>query len=320
MSVVVSILISNAVYMSGYIDFYQPELLANNSTADLSGENTKNTVLIMGDSFSVGQNSYPNLLRNRLPHYRIINSGIPGSGIIQASIIAKRRIDEFNPNIFIYQIYVGNDLLDISYPVNWTALSFMRNIYWLASNHLRILSFLNYRLGQLYASNGAMYPKHTAGNLLEKKKETFSIEKFTKREIIYNMADTHLIENSILLKGSRIDDFKILRSKLESILKLLPPSSKSYIVLVPHAAQVNGEYVHRSMEIGATFLDPDKIGEEDYPFAEKIKEVFSNVRVLNPLALFKKAEANGVKVYYVNDGHLNNNGQRILADFLAHYL
>jgi hypothetical protein len=317
-SVVVAILLSNLIYLSGYIDFYKPELLANNLIADLSGQNKKNTVLIMGDSFTAGNNSYPNILRNILPNYRIINSGIPGSGIIQASIIAKRRIDEFNPNIFIYQIYVGNDLLDISYPVNWRSLSFMRNMYWLASNHIRIISFLNYRLGQLNASNNEIYQNPTNKTIDEK--ENFSIDRFTKREIIYNIADDKLIENSIRLKGSRIDDFKLLLSKLEEIFTFLPASCKKYIVLIPHASQIDLEYLNRTIEIRANFSDTDKILEEEYPFARKIKEVFPEIRVLNPLALFKNAEANGIKVYYANDGHLNNNGQRLLADFLAKYL
>lgn len=319
-SVVIAIVLSNAIYLSGYLDFYKPELLANNSITDLSGKDKNNTILIMGDSFTAGNNSYPNILRNRLPSYRIINSGIPGSGIIQASIIAKRRIDEFNPSIFIYQIYVGNDLLDISYPVNWTNLSFMRNVYWLTSNHLRIISFLNYRLGQLNASNREIYQKHNDRKIGEDENEKFSIERYTRREIIYNIADAKLVENSILLKGNRIEDFKFLLSQLEKVFKFLPASSKKYIVLVPHASQVNLEYLHRTIEIRANFSDPDEILEEEYPFARRIKEEFPNIRVLNPLALFRKAEANGVKVYYVNDGHLNNSGQRILADFIAQHL
>jgi len=89
-SLVIAVLLSNVIYLSGYIDFYKPELLAYNSIDDLSGHNNRNTVLIMGDSFTAGNTSYPNILRNMLPNYRIINAGISGSGIIQASIIAKK--------------------------------------------------------------------------------------------------------------------------------------------------------------------------------------------------------------------------------------
>lgn len=318
LSLAIAILFSNAIYLSGYIDFYKPELLAYNSIDDLSGQNKRKTVLIMGDSFTAGKSSYPNILRNLLPNYRIINSGIPGSGIIQASIIAKRRIDEFKPNIFIYQIYVGNDLFDISYPINWEKLSFMRNIYWLASNHIRIISFLNYRLGQLNVSNSQSYQEYTHKQFAEN--EIFSIDKFTKRDIIYNIADDQLVGNSILLKGKRSDDFKLLISKLEEILKLLPAYSKTFIVLIPHASQINIEYLNRTIEIQAKFPDPDKIFEEEYPFANKIKALSPEIHVLNPLVLFRNAEANGMKVYYANDGHLNSNGQKILAGFIAKHL
>jgi len=318
LSLAIAILFSNAIYLSGYIDFYKPELMAYNSIDDLSGHNKRNTVLIMGDSFTAGNSSYPNILRNLLPNYRIINSGIPGSGIIQASLIAKRRIDKFKPNIFIYQIYVGNDLFDISYPTNWKSLSFIRNIYWLASNHIRIISFLNYRLGQLNVSNNESYQEYTHKQFDEN--EIFSIDRFTKRDIIYNIADDKLVENSILLKGSRIDDFKLLLSKLEELFKLLPAYSKKIIVLIPHASQINIEYLHRTIEIKAKFSDLDEIFEEEYPFAKKIKTLSPEIHVLNPLALFRNAEANGVKVYYANDGHLNSNGQKILADFIGKHL
>jgi len=213
---------------------------------------------------------------------------------------------------------VGNDLLDISYPVNWERLSFMRNIYWLTSNHIRIISFLNYRLGQLNASNNESYQEYTHKQFDEN--EIFSIDRFSKREIIYNIADEKLVENSILLRGSRIDDFKILSSKLEKLLKVLPAYSKKIIVLIPHASQINVEYLNRTIEIKAKFSYLDKVFEEEYPFAKTIKALFPEINVLNPLALFRNAEANGVKVYYANDGHLNANGQKILADFITRHL
>lgn len=98
-SLILAILLSNFIYLSGYIDFYKAELLAYNSTNDLSEHNEKNTILIIGDSFTAANNSYPNILRNILHNYRIINSGISGSGIIQASIISEKRINKFKPNI-----------------------------------------------------------------------------------------------------------------------------------------------------------------------------------------------------------------------------
>lgn len=314
-SLILAILLSNFIYLSGYIDFYKAELLAYNSTNDLSEHNEKNTILIIGDSFTAANNSYPNILRNILHNYRIINSGISGSGIIQASIISEKRINKFKPNIFIYQIYVGNDLFDITYPTNWKSISFMRNIYWFASNHIRLVSYLNYKLGQLNASNNESYQKYTHNKYYEN--EIFSIEKFTKREIMYNIADDKLIENSILLKGNRKNDFKLLSSKLAKIFKLLPAYCKKYILVIPHASQINSVYLNRTIKIGANFSERDKIFEEEYPFIKKIKELFPETSVLNPLVLFRNAEANGIKVYFANDGHLNNNGQKILADFIA---
>lgn len=315
-SFILTILLSNFIYLAGYIDFYKAELLTYNSTIDLSEHNEKNTILIMGDSFTAANSSYPNILRNILHDYRIINSGISGSGIIQASIIAKKRIHKFKPDIFIYQIYVGNDLVDITYPTNWKRISFMRNIYWFASNHIRVISYLNYKLAQLTTPNES-YHKYTLNKYY--KSEIFSVDKFTKRERIYNIADDKLVENSILLKGSRKNDFKLLSSKLAKIFKLSPVYCKNYILVIPHASQINSVYLNRTIKIGAKFSERDKLFEEEYPFIKKINELFPETIVLNPLVLFRNAEANGVKVYFANDGHLNNNGQKILADFIAKY-
>lgn len=134
---------------------------------------------------------------------------------------------------------------------------------------------------------------------------------------MYNIADDKLIENSILLKGNRKNDFKLLSSKLAKIFKLLPAYCKKYILVIPHASQINSVYLNRTIKIGANFSERDKIFEEEYPFIKKIKELFPETSVLNPLVLFRNAEANGIKVYFANDGHLNNNGQKILADFIA---
>ncbi len=50
------------------------------------------------------------------------------------------------------QIYVGNDLFDITYPTNWKTLSLIQK-YCIgeASNNFRSLAFINYRLGQVNA-------------------------------------------------------------------------------------------------------------------------------------------------------------------------
>ena len=133
-----SLLTFEFIYRSQIIDTYTPELKAYNYDKILNDENNMKSILIMGDSFTAGKNNYPYYMQNSFQDWRIINSGVSGTGVIQTLIIAPKRLKRFKPSIFIYQIYVGNDLFDITYPVNWKTISFFRNTYWSLSNYFRV--------------------------------------------------------------------------------------------------------------------------------------------------------------------------------------
>src|SRR5262245_20149763 len=149
LSVVLAAVLAEVIYRLQPFDFYSRELKAFNSKDDLAESRNRPTALIFGDSFTALNQNYANVLRVKLSNFRIINSAIPGTWIIQTSLIAARRFRQFDPSLVIYQIYVGNDLFDISYPTNWKDMSFFRNIYWSVSNHLRFIAFINYSLVQV---------------------------------------------------------------------------------------------------------------------------------------------------------------------------
>ena len=56
----------------------------------------------------------------------MINAGIPGSSVLQANLVAPTRFSRFEPSVFVYQINVGNDLVNLRYPVSWGRLSLAR--------------------------------------------------------------------------------------------------------------------------------------------------------------------------------------------------
>lgn len=317
--IVVPVLL-NLIYTAGVIDFYKPELNFFNSKDDLSGGNKKDTILVMGDSFTAGNGNYPNILRNMFPHYRIINSGIPGSGIIQAEIIGEMRIKQFKPKIFIYQIYTGNDLFDITYPVNWKTISLIRNVYWFIANQLPVVSYINYRLGQIMAPATGSYTKYSASTSLYKEPDEFSVDKYTKHDITCNVADERLIGDTVLLEGKRRNDFNILVAKLNKLMNYLPAGCRKIVVVVPHMSQLNGLYLNRAVLLGANFPEPGKVLETEYPFIRQLRARFPDVVIINPLVAFRNAVRKGIEVYYVNDAHLNIDGQKILADVIASYL
>lgn len=310
---VFAIVVLEVVYRFQIIDTYKPELRTYNSeTVLVDNENT--TILAMGDSFTAGNSSYPVALRKRLKGYRVINSGISGTGINEALIIAPRRFDDFNPSIFIYQIYVGNDLINIRYPVNWDTLSLQRNIYWNLIQYTRSLAYLNYRLAH---NIGAEHDPKIQNNANE---PGFSVEKYTKRDRLYLRADPAILEHQIAVNDAYKSEYAYFLEKLSALLaNCRPASCRAYVIVVPHASQVHSRYLEHQKHLGAYFSNPDKIAETEYPFIRGVKESLAgnrNVTVLNPLSHLRHRENEGIDMYYQNDSHLKPAGQQALGDFL----
>ncbi len=308
-------------YRFQLFDFYRPELLAFNPGNDLTDAAGRSTLLVLGDSFSVGDGSYVNILRKSLPRLRIINSGIPGSGIIQTSFIVRRRMREFQPSLLLYQIYVGNDLFDITYPTNWKTLSFFRNSYWFLASHWRSLSFLNYRLGQERQSLlvGGYRPYQPSDSIYEEP-DIFSPSRFLNNEPLMLTADPRIIEKQVLLLEERERDFVVLVKKLRAILALKRPDCPCFLLVIPHASQVSPVNLERTTQLKGVFLHPELIQQEEYPFVIRLREAFKDCILINPLKRFQNQATLGIALYWSNDIHLNPNGNEVLAEIVAEAL
>jgi len=129
------------------VDFYKSFLHEYNTEKELTN-NTDKTILAMGDSFTAGNGSWPAYLKRAFPHYRVINSGVGGTEIPQTLASARRRFPEFKPDIFIYQIYIGNDLA-YKNPLNWEKLSLARNLWWTVLNRFPIVQYIRDKLGSI---------------------------------------------------------------------------------------------------------------------------------------------------------------------------
>lgn len=308
------------IYRSQIIDTFAPELKTYNNDKNLNDEKNMKSILIMGDSFTAGKNNYPYYMQNSLQDWRIINSGVSGTGIIQTLIIAPKRFKRFKPSIFIYQIYVGNDLFDITYPVNWKTNSFFRNTYWSLSNYFRSISFLNYRLGQISMKRKIKDEKEHKQTFLDTSKD-FSIEKYSENEKIYKNAEPLILENQIMVKGKRKKDFDILLRKLEKLITYCKQGGecKTYILVIPHACQVSIRYLINMKRLGFILNDTKQIIKNEYPFIEQIRKKFENnssVQIINPIQILKNYEKEKRLMYYQNDGHLNPQGQKVIADYI----
>ncbi len=302
-------------YRVQLVDMYKPELRAYNSSTDLA--EGRDTVLALGDSFTAGS-SYVSYLRLRLSQYRIINGGIPGTGVVQAALVVPHRFGQFHPSIFIYQVYVGNDLFDLRYPVNWQSNSIPRNLYWLIANRLRALSFLNYRFAQMTYNKKSLQPdlEHATGA-----QALFSEARYSWRPAIYLRAEPALIEDTVLVRGERARDYERYVGILRNMLGACQSDScEAYILVIPHCAQLNTRYLNNFRRLGAVFSDPDAFQQVEYPFISRLREELSsmpNVRVVNALPDLRGTEEKGREVYYRNDEHLSAVGHEIVAGLLA---
>ena len=310
------------MYRFQVVDTYLPELRRQNEPQDLEANATSRTILVMGDSFTAGDSAYPSIMREALPDHRVINAAVGGTGILEAAVIAPRRFSDYRPSVFVYQIYVGNDLLNINYPVNWSELSAARNLYWVVSRRLRSISWLNQRMGQVARAR----PEQPSirDSFLARANAPFDPLAYHSR--IYLRAEPALLENSILVRENRTRDYQVLLEMLrELIAYCVSPECEAYVVVIPHCSQVHERYLRNMRQVGARIEHPEQMLADDYPFLAGIRDLLveaglDSERVLDPMPGFRESERANLPVYYQNDPHLNDRGQEILAHFILERL
>ena len=289
------------------IDFYRPELNYFNSPEDLKQKNID--LLVLGDSFSAGHQTYVGYLQKAFPDKTIINSAVVGTGIKQANFILSNRLNEFQPKNILYQIYLGNDLIDLQYPVNWNKISFARNAYWTIAQYFRVVSFINYRLRFLKRSK----PKKL-------KEEDFLPESYTKRTRMYLETNPYIYENMLTLESPYDKVYHIWQEEFEKLIANIPKKSNLYVVFIPHCTQLNKSYLEDYRQLGMEIQNEEVFNQKNDAFFQTTYKNFkgvSNVFLLNPLNFLKQTYKEGTKLYYNNDPHFNAQGHELMAQFLS---
>lgn len=316
---VLFVLVSSAgllelIYRRQWMDFYQPEWKGLNPEALRKG--TKPDILVAGDSFTATDSGYVQLLRDSLPGYDVLNAAVPGTGIVQARYILRRRIQQVKPSVFIYQVYTGNDLFDIRHPHSGK-ISLMRSAYWWIADRWRILPFINYRM----AGIRYRYYDDAGGQYKAKLVEAFSPQHYSRRERFNFTAEPSLIENSLYLESGRHRDMLRWKHIFRSMNRLLPADCKKYLLVLPHCAQVSPLYRERMEQTGARFSHHPET-DTDYPMYAALQEAAweSGFILINPLQSMRRAEAEGSALYYANDPHLNPRGQQLVGREVYHQL
>lgn len=312
-----TLLLLEVCYRFYVVDFYKGSLIGLNSEEDLLPIQDRPTILVFGDSFSADTGSYVRYLREAMPNYRIINSAVAGTTIRQHRLMAKRRIKRFAPEVLIYQIYVGNDLLEYRHPTSGKNISVMRKFYWWLSDRLLVVGYINAKLPQLKAVFVAD-PNPGSGAKLS---SDFAAEKYNRRTQMQFRIEPDLLEHTVLLKGERGTDFRAYSEELAVLLELAPADCKIVIMVMPHCAQLGAPYLERMEALGAVFADPAAFLKVDYPFFHDLKTTLDKEdrHFFNVLEYLEDEEADRC-FYYENDPHLNPAGQQRVGEALVHFL
>jgi len=305
-------LIVECAYRYQWWDFYGAEWSYFNEGK--MKEQAEREVLVMGDSFTTSDKGYVDQLRTRFPSWNLANGGVPGTGVIEASYMAGRRFDERNPDTFIYQIYLGNDLFDITRPVHWGELGTFRNLYWWWANRFRAFGWINYKMGQFQAAPAADASWTEAA---------FSPESYNPREKRHFQSDPNWLRKQALPESS---DYASTRESylayLDDLLETAKDADAQVLLLViPHCAHLGQPYQQRMEALGMKEGSPLAI-DEDNAWLEAISiaaQTHARVDMLFPLDQLKQADQEA-PVYYQNDLHLNARGQTVVADAVAAWL
>lgn len=307
----ITLVLFEICYRCNIVDFYKTEQLALNSIEDLNTENVD--VLVFGDSFSATSKeiNYIDKLRNIYPDKTILNFSIPGTGIKQLNTFAKEKIKKYKPKTIIYQIYVGNDLLDVERFNSYQKMPILKNMYWQASNVFLSLAYLNHKVN-------AFKPRVNYRN------NTLKIDRFS--EVFYNKRskdflsiNSNYLEETVTVSLGFKKKYKKWLKEIKSFLDSVPKSTEVYFVWIPHCTQVNNYYLDNFKLLNASFKNSNNYKTLDYPFYKKSRTdlmSFKNLKSINTLEAFKMYDTITKRVFFANDPHLNNYGNIVLANRL----
>jgi hypothetical protein len=321
--VVVSAVALESAYRLALFDPYRGELNAYNPPEVLEEERSRPTLLIFGDSETAGRGGYVDRVREARPDLRVINGGIPGSFVMQANLVAGQRFARFEPSLVLYQVNVGNDLLNARYPVSWGELSPVRNLYWTLAHRLRFLEYGNYKLGQLGRARQAAKLQPVVTPAVDEPcrydLDAFDPASYTERERRYIRAEPALFENQALLRPARQAAFERLVAGIGELLgRCEPPSCRPFLLVVPHASQIDEGYQRALARLGAEFREPERLLADESPFLEALGDRLHrpDLRILDARPTLRQAAREGEHTYFLHDPHLNGCGQRRLAELV----
>lgn len=286
-------------YRYQWIDFYSAEWKGLNEEGVDECD-----ILVFGDSFSAQNDSYIEYLRQQ--GKVVMNAAVPGTCALQSSYFFSDRVEQTKPKLVLFQVYLGNDLIDLNPPINYSELGLMRNIYWGLSKRFHVLQYLNYKLGQT--------TDHLDADQLEtdqpKAKVVFAPENYSARTKLYLKSDPEIYNKMLWGQDEYINDIIQLLKIYKEMIAEIPAGTKYKFLLIPHFAQLNENLNNRLILLGGKTID--KIDQTDL-ITQAFENLFGEENVLNPIDCFREEEAS---IYYENDPHLTAYGHQVLGKYL----
>lgn len=303
-------------YRQYWVDFYGAEFQARNTFPVQGNIQDSSTILVFGDSFSAAPGSFTDRFA-ATQGVRVWNAAISGTCPREHSLFAKQRIAEFAPDAILYQLYVGNDLVELRHHPKTGSVSWVRRCYWWLSDRIWVLHYLNKRL--LYVRQ--LFYKDLPTAYDSKYDEAFDPSRYNGRTKLLFKAEPNYLEESILLTGPRRADFVALAELVEEVFSTASSSCQKYLLVLPHCAQVDLQYHEQMVQLGADFSPEISVTATNYPLLQALDSTFAKqgVTLLNPLP-FLQQKTDSISLYYENDPHLSPYGQALLAEWLQEQL
>ena len=299
-------------YRFSIIDFYKAEFTYLNDADSIRSESVD--YLVFGDSFSIAENNYIDFLR-KSSDKSFMNSSVSGIGIRQVNTFLNRRLKRYTPKNIIYQVYIGNDLTDVDHLTNYSKLSLIRNLYWDVSDIILSSSYIN-------AKMGGFNPNKEQNNH-RIVRESFSVNDYSSRSKLYLLSDSDYLYKSVTIRDGFEERYSIWIREVREFIEEISEETSVQIVFIPHCTQVNSFYYDNFKQIGATFSNVDEFNRTEYGFFKKASldlKSYKNVSLINPLERFRKSDSINNRLYYMNDPHLNELGQKVLGNYLKEQL
>lgn len=256
-------------------------------------------VAIFGDSFTFG-NGVPNnqtfaKILEKETGYEVLNFGVSGYDPGQYYLALKNKGLNYNPDIIVYSIYLGNDIEDVV----------LDHIF----QGSKYKPYFNVEKGGLALRNVPVPQENYEPHPIDYRIK--NVQFYNKAGWFLNLRTVLLFKN--LLKQNfypffeklglvkSIDDYKTNFAVLEKILnetKKLAEGKKFAVLIIPSK---NIKYNYLEKEFGKKLVSI--LREQDISFVNLTQSVI-----------------NGDDFYFPREGHLNEKGHQLAADALSNLL